>query len=130
MPNRFSRTREDHATETAEDYVELIHDLIAETGAARSSEIAKRLGVSKVTVSQTLQRLSRAGLVEAASYQPVTLTQDGINLAVRCKERHETVVGFLMALGLDKAVAEADAEGIEHHVSEKTLAKFKEFRDR
>ncbi len=34
------------------------------------------------------------------------------------------VVRFLLALGLDPATAEADAEGIEHHVSEATLAAF------
>ena len=45
-------------------------------------------------------------------------------LAERCKRRHEIVVGFLRTIGVDEETAERDAEGIEHHVSEMTLAAF------
>jgi DtxR family manganese transport transcriptional regulator len=35
--------------------------------------------------------------------------------------RHETVLKFLLSLGVSPETAEIDAEGIEHHVSAETL---------
>ena len=42
-------------------------------------------------------------------------------MADRSRTRHRVVYDFLRALGLDDAVAEADSEGMEHHVSDVTL---------
>jgi DtxR family manganese transport transcriptional regulator len=117
---RASRRR--NAAETAEDYVELIDDLIREHGEARSVDMAARLGVSHVTVAKTIQRLQEKGLVRAEPYRAIFLTPDGIGLAARCRERHREVVEFLLAIGVSPATAEIDAEGIEHHVSEETLS--------
>ena len=54
-------------------------------------------------------------------------TAHGRRLATRCRERHELVYRFLVALGVDPRIASVDAEGIEHHVSPSTLARFKAF---
>jgi DtxR family manganese transport transcriptional regulator len=51
----------------------------------------------------------------------------GEELATRCRERHKTVVEFLLALGVDSGTAEIEAEGIEHHVGESTLALMAKF---
>ena len=48
----FDRTRSDHRSEIAEDYVELIADLIDATGEARAVDLANRLGVTNATVDQ------------------------------------------------------------------------------
>ena len=48
-------------------------------------------------------------------------------MAERCKHRHQIVVGFLRAIGVDEETAERDAEGIEHHVSEETLRAFERY---
>lgn len=117
----FRRTREDHKFENAEDYVELISELIQERGEARVGMLAQRLGVSQVTVSKTLRRLVKDGYVMAEPYRPVFLTPKGRETAVLSKSRHETVVAFLVSLGVPLEVAETDAEGIEHHVSPVTL---------
>ena len=58
----FRRIRADHQSELAEDYVELIADLIDEKGEARGSDVALRLGVANATVVKTLKRLQDAGL--------------------------------------------------------------------
>jgi DtxR family transcriptional regulator, manganese transport regulator len=42
-------------------------------------------------------------------------------VAERSRERHRIVLEFLQAIGVPEDVAEADAEGLEHHVSEVTL---------
>ena len=124
--DKFRRVREAHQTEVAEDYVELIADLIEETGEARVVDLAGRLGVSNATVNNTIQRLQRDGLVTSKPYRSIFLTPEGKELADMARERHGIVRDFLIMLGVDPAIADADAEGIEHHVSDATLNAFRE----
>ena len=123
----FQAVREAHRNELAEDYVELIAELTATLGEARPVDIAARMGVTAPTVAKALDRLTRDGLVARAPYRSVFLTKEGAALAEACRQRHEIVVRFLIKLGLDPAIAEQDAEGIEHHVSDRTLALFQDF---
>lgn len=125
----FQGVREARRNELAEDYVELIAELIQEQGEARPVDIAARLGVRAPTVTKTLDRLAREGLITRAKYRSVFLTNEGLALAHECRRRHEIVLRFLVRLGLDPETAERDAEGIEHHVSERTLNLFAEFAD-
>ncbi|MDX2289242.1 MAG: manganese-binding transcriptional regulator MntR [Hyphomicrobiaceae bacterium] len=122
---RFKRVRDAHQTEIAEDYVELIADLIEELGEARVVDLAARLGVSSATVNNTVQRLMRDGLVTTKPYRSIFLTPEGQAVAATSRERHQTVRDFLIALGVPAEIAEADAEGIEHHVSAETLEVFR-----
>ncbi|MCB1783571.1 MAG: manganese-binding transcriptional regulator MntR [Alphaproteobacteria bacterium] len=124
----FSRVREAHQSETAEDYVELIADLIAVQQEARLSDIAQRLGVRHASASKVLARLAAEGYVESLPYRSIFLTEKGAALAARCKARHKIVLEFLIRLGVSPETAEYDAEGIEHHISAETLAIFKRFR--
>ena len=123
----FRRTRAAHRSETAEDYVELIAELIGARGEARAVDLAARLGISQATVANTLARLQREGLIEHRPYRSVFLTDVGRDLAERARRRHRLVVAFLGALGLSEETAARDAEGIEHHVSEETLEAFARF---
>ncbi len=127
MTNGYRRTRSDHAQETAEDYVELIDDLIRDTGEARAVDVARRLGVTHVTVTKTLARLKREGLLTSEPYRSIFLTPKGKRLADRSRQRHELVVDFLLALGVPRTDAETDAEGIEHHISPRTLQAMKRY---
>lgn len=130
LSTRFARTREAHRQELAEDYVEVVLDLIDESGEARMSDIADKLGVAHPTVAKALNRLKREGLVELRSYKPVKLTDAGLALALECRRKHRTVVRFLVVLGQDPEAAELEAEGIEHHVSSETLRLMSSFADR
>jgi DtxR family manganese transport transcriptional regulator len=130
MTNRFQRTREDHSRERAEDYLELIDSLIKETGEARAADLAERLGISQVTVFKTIQRLQRDGFVTTQPYRSIFLTDDGRAVADVVRGRHELVHQFLIALGVSSEVAEVDAEGIEHHVSDETLTAMQTFLDK
>lgn len=123
----FEAVRAAHRSEIAEDYCELIAELIATAGEARPVEIAQRMGVTQPTVAKNLARLQREGLVQRERYRSVFLTEAGAALAELCRHRHEVVVRFLIRLGLDPTTAEQDAEGIEHHVSAETLAAFEAF---
>jgi len=117
----FRRIRADHSSELAEDYVELIADLIDEKGEARGTDVALRLGVANATVVKTLKRLQDAGLVTQEPYRSIFLTGDGWKMAEDGRRKHRIVEGFLLALGVSEETARIDSEGIEHHVSEETL---------
>lgn len=123
----FERLREAHQSETAEDYVELIADLIEANGEARIVDLSQRFGVSHATVNKVIGRLKKEGLVNAQPYRSLFLTDDGAALALACKERHIIVVDFLKAIGVSQKTAEMDAEGVEHHVSKETLKAFQAF---
>jgi DtxR family manganese transport transcriptional regulator len=120
----LQRTRRENAQETAQDYVEMIAELIAATGEARVTDLARRLGVTHVTVNRTIQRLRRHGLVTALPYRSIFLTAAGRKLSAASRRRHEIVSAFLQSLGVPAATADADAEGMEHHASKETLAAF------
>ncbi|MEM1139212.1 MAG: manganese-binding transcriptional regulator MntR [Pseudomonadota bacterium] len=123
----FRHIRDAHQRELAEDYVELIADLIDETGEARLVDVAHRLGVTKAAASTTIARLKRDDLVIAERYRSLRLTGQGRALAEECKRRHDIVYRFLRALGVSEATAYIDSEGMEHHISAETLALMKAF---
>lgn len=118
----FRATREAHLTEVAEDYVELIGDLIDQEGEARLIDIAENMGVTQPTVSKIIARLRREGLVISKPYRSIFLTEAGTAMAADARRKHTIVANFLRSLGLDEATVQADSEGMEHHASEKTLA--------
>ncbi|HDC4523404.1 transcriptional regulator MntR [Enterobacter kobei] len=123
----FRQVREAHRRELIDDYVELISDLIREVGEARQVDMAARLGVSQPTVAKMLKRLASVGLIEMIPWRGVFLTPQGEKLAQESRERHQLVENFLLVLGVSPEIARRDAEGMEHHVSEETLVKFREF---
>ena len=124
---RFRKTRTAQSAALHEDYVELIADLLASSGEARPTDVARRLGVSHVTAIKTISRLKREGLATGRPYRGIFLTDEGRKLATRVRARHRLVVDVLLAVGVPADAAEADAEGIEHYVSETTLKAFAEF---
>ena len=107
---KFDRIRRAHQSEVAEDYVEMIAELIKETGEARTVDLAARFGVTSPTVNAIIQRLF--------------LTDAGRDLAQASRKRHKIVYDFLVSIGVPPQIAEEDAEGVEHHVSSETLAVF------
>ena len=127
--NGFRRTRADHESEIAEDYVEAIYHLEREQGQCRGTDLARFFAVSHATVTQTIARLKVAGLVAPQPYGPICLTHRGRKIAQEARKRHEIVLRFLCAIGVSEEMAEVDAEGIEHHVSKETLACFQRIID-
>ena len=123
----FKKVRDAHKTENTEDYLEIIADLLNTKGEARIVDIANQLGIAQATANKTVKRLQNQGYLNKEPYRSIFLTLKGQELASTSKKRHITVLTFLKNLGLDNKTAEADAEGIEHHVSDKTLKKMEQF---
>jgi DtxR family manganese transport transcriptional regulator len=129
--DRFSKARSARSASMLEDYTELIADLIAASGEARTTDIARRMGVAHPTASKTIARLKREGLARAQPYRGIFLTEAGAAMAKAVRQRHRLVVDLLVAVGAPREAAEADAEGVEHYVSAATLRAFEAFlRDR
>jgi DtxR family manganese transport transcriptional regulator len=125
--DRFGKARSARSASMLEDYTELIADLIAANGEARTTDIARRLGVAHPTASKTIARLKREGLAKARPYRGIFLTEAGAAMAKSVRQRHRLVVDLLLAVGVPREAAEADAEGIEHYVSAATLRAFEAF---
>ena len=123
----FAKTRDHHANETAEDYVEAVHEIIDEHGECRVLDLARHFNVSHVTVSRIVKRLQDERLLDTQPYRPIALTEKGAKLAKKVIERHRVVLEFLLAIGVEKRSAEIDSEGMEHHVGPKTLEAMKNF---
>ena len=126
----FNKVRNAHKTENTEDYLELIAELLNSKGEARIVEIASNLGIAQATANKTIKRLQKQGYIQREPYRSIFLTLKGQKIASQSKKRHNTVYKFLMNLGIDNKTASADAEGIEHHVSEKTLKKMEKFNNK
>ncbi len=118
---RFDKARTARSAAILEDYTELIADLLAGQGEARTTEIARALGVAHPTANKAIARLKREGLATSRPYRGIFLTEAGKRMAERVRTRHRTVVKLLIAIGVPPDAAETDAEGIEHHVSDATL---------
>lgn len=123
----FRSTREQHLKEAAEDYTELIADLSETVGEARTCRIAEELGISHVTALRTMRRLEDEGYLKTAPHRPVVLTPKGRKVAQAAKEKHELLLEFFLHLGVPRKYAELDVEGVEHHISDITLSKIREF---
>tara|TARA_Y100000996_G_scaffold361310_1_gene304148 strand:- start:205 stop:597 length:393 start_codon:yes stop_codon:yes gene_type:complete len=123
----FTKVRKAHKTENTEDYLELISDLLNKKGEARIVDIANVLDVAQATANKTVKRLHAQGYVKKEPYRSIFLTLKGQKIASESKKRHNTVYTFLINLGVEQKTAAADAEGIEHHVSKKTLYRMEKF---
>src|SRR2546423_14120529 len=107
-------------SQSAEDYLERIHELIEEKGYARAVDIASSLHVKQAPVTSIVQKLGELGYLNYEKYRGLVLTEKGKRVACNIQKRHETLSRFFSLFGLDPETQKQDIEGIEHHLSADT----------
>ena len=124
---KHQRVRKQHSDELTQDYLEAIYNLQQSSSRVRIIDLQKIFGVSHVTIIRALQRMEQKGVLARSEKEGIALTDSGISIAQISKQRHQVIVDFLVKLGVSADQADADAEGIEHHISSETLKAFKNY---
>jgi len=117
----YPRAVPNKPSQSAEDYLERIHELIEAKGSAHVADIAQSLNVGQPSVTSMVQKLSDEGYLRYEKYRAITLTDDGRAVALRIRDRHIVLANFFTLFGLDDETQARDIEGIEHHLSPDTL---------
>src|ERR1700730_10814068 len=100
-------------------YLEAIFYIRAEGEPVRSARLADWLSVSRPTVTVALRRMTRDGMVRLNAHKEIELTARGDQAAAAIVRRHRSMERWLTdILGLDWVTADAEAERLEHAVSE------------
>ena len=115
---------------SVEDYIEAIHQIIAEKQAVRAKDIAKRLEVSNPSVTGALKHMAELGLINYAPYDVITLTVPGEKIAHKVIKKHETLTSFFTeVLALSPQEADAEACKVEHALSGRVLQRLIAFME-
>jgi DtxR family Mn-dependent transcriptional regulator len=114
----------DSATAAVEDYAKAIYALESRSGSAVSTNaVAERLGVTPGSASAMVKKLAARGLVEHEPYRGVTLTPEGMRLALEVVRHHRLLELYLaQELGMPWDRVHAEAEVLEHVISEELEA--------
>ena len=118
-------SREESISISQDDYLERILELIERKGYARIADLAGDLGVREPSASTMVKRLAQAGLVEREPYRGFVLTDAGRQRAEQIHERHRVLAAFFESIGVAAATATRDIDGIEHYLSDETVAALK-----
>lgn len=107
--------------ESGEMYLETILILSNKNKIVRSLDVAEYMGFSKPSVSRAVGLLKRGGYITVDGNGYLSLTDDGRYIAEKMYERHTTISGFLIRLGVNEKVASEDACKIEHDISDESF---------
>lgn len=112
-------------TESAEDYLECISNLIGRNGYASVSDVAEELDLIRPSVSIMIKRLADLGYLKREPYRGFMLTPKGELVANSIQERHAVLTELFRLMGLSPDEFYSDIEGIEHHISDAALPAFR-----
>lgn len=117
-------------SESLEDYIEIIFNLIENQKVARVRDIARAKDVKMSSVVSALKRLDQEGLARYEAREFVALTDSGVDLAKRLLKRHYFLTKFLIeVLQIDPITAEHDACQMEHAISIQTMNRIYKFAE-
>jgi len=111
----------------AEEYLEVIYNLLINGEEPGVRKIARILGVKPSSVVEYLHRLCREGYIVYSRGGRIELTEKGLEVARELRRRHEILKEFLISIGVPKEIADEDACYIEHGVHPETLEKILAF---
>ena len=105
--------------EQIEEYIEGIYDIAGKDGTAKTTEVAKRLQNNPASVTEVFQNMAKNGLVKYEPYKGVSLTETGIEVAIKIKRKHRLLEVFLSEiLHIDPNKVHEEACRMEHCISD------------
>ena len=111
-----------------EDYLEVIYLSHINNKPLKGAELARKLNISRASVSEALAKLVSKGLIKYCSYEAITITQSGLDEATKVYTKHYTLEHFFKeVLGIDSREASENACEIEHIVSQNILDEMQDF---
>ncbi len=113
--------------ESGENYLEAILMISKRKDGVHAIDIVNELGFSKPSVSIMLKKLKDEGYIDIDGNQHIHLLDEGLKIAEKILERHETLTAILIHLGVDSKVAEDDACKIEHDLTDETFDAIKKY---
>lgn len=111
--------------ESGEMYLETILVLSRKNPHVRSVDVGEYMGFSKPSVSRAIGLLKTGGYVSVDSDGYLSLTDAGLEVALKMYERHRLLTAFLIELGVGEETAASDACKIEHHLSDESFEAIK-----
>jgi len=115
-------------TSGLEDYLEEIYIAQINRTPMRGADLARKLNISRASVSEALSRLVAKNLIKYSSYEAISLTQSGIIEAEKVYQKHKILKEFFeKVLEIEPQEAGENACKIEHIVSQNILEKMKNF---
>lgn len=112
-----------------EDYLEIICNLLQTSKSVKAVEIAKKLSISRASVSEALTKLAEKKLIIYEGHKGISITDEGLKVAKNVIKKHKTFTAFFEeTLGMEKSEAEENACKIEHVISEKLFKRIQKFQ--
>jgi DtxR family Mn-dependent transcriptional regulator len=113
-----------------EDYLEAILHIVADRQVARAKDIARRLGVTRPSVTVALRALAERDLINYTPYEVITLTAEGKRVSEDVAGRHRILRDFFVkVLSVDHNSADRTACSMEHALPSEILGPLTEFVD-
>ena len=111
--------------ESGEMYLETIHVLLKKNASVRSIDISEHMGYSKPSVSRAVGLLKKDGYIQVDGAGYITLTDAGMDVAMKIYERHTILSRMLTQLGVSPETAAEDACRLEHAISDESFEAIK-----
>jgi DtxR family Mn-dependent transcriptional regulator len=119
LPQPDSSTTDPRVTSAMEDYLKAAYHLETQGGPITTQRMAEELGLSQPSVTNMVKRLDDLNLVVHSPYRGITLTESGRRVALEVIRHHRLLELYLSeALGFDLEHVHAEAERLEHHISD------------
>lgn len=114
-------------TESIEDYLEEIYlNYLGSNTGVRITDLAQAMGVTKASATDAVKKMADRGLVRHERYGRIYLSEAGLETAKEVYDRHVTITKFIRNfLNVSPEIAENDACGIEHIISDETFSAIK-----
>ena len=113
-----------------EDYLEEIYIAHLNDTPLKGAELARKLNISRASVSEALSKLVSRDLIKYSSYEAISLTRKGLEDAQKVYAKHHILKDFFEeVLGISTIEASENACKIEHIISQNVLDRMTDFTD-